>query len=471
MPDSLDSAFLRPGRIDRIYKVGYPSKAGRIRTYEGYFAKVTNEVTEEQIDRLSTMTPYATGATIKDLVNESLIIAVRDGRDVVTWQDVIKAKQLKQLGPSEDVEYIERERHATAVHEACHAVIAHRTRRHLEIDIATIEKGSDYLGMVSSIKPEDQFTQWRSEYESDILVSLASLAGEKMFFEEDSSSGVHSDLQQATTVASLMEGFWGMGSTVSSLAASQTLQVGMPGGGGGGGGAGRENPVEQARKALADRIEENLSRLLRKAEDLLRENEAQVLALAHALEYNKTLSGDDVKAVIEGLPGPVVDGTPYADPVFISELRYYHTAAVRAHRDHSRPDIPLPVPPQLVMASVVAEPYALDAGGTVTEDYPAAAEDHGGAASGSALSGDYPNGAAAAAPSPAGNGALRIGSYGDIIPEIRDEVAEDVTDDVDEDGLEDIGAQDPDDAGFYEPPTYGPSDGSANGHRDGQSKP
>ena len=35
MPNSLDEALLRPGRIDRIYKVGYPSKAGRIRTYEG----------------------------------------------------------------------------------------------------------------------------------------------------------------------------------------------------------------------------------------------------------------------------------------------------------------------------------------------------------------------------------------------------------------------------------------------------
>ena len=40
MPESLDEALLRPGRIDRIYKVGYPSKAGRVRTYEGYFAKV-----------------------------------------------------------------------------------------------------------------------------------------------------------------------------------------------------------------------------------------------------------------------------------------------------------------------------------------------------------------------------------------------------------------------------------------------
>ena len=124
MPESLDEALLRPGRIDRIYKVGYPSKAGRVRTYEGYFAKVRHELTPEDMDKLAVITPYATGATIKDLVNESLIHAIRDGRDVITWRDVIKAKQLKELGPPQDVEYIERERHAVAVHEACHALVS-----------------------------------------------------------------------------------------------------------------------------------------------------------------------------------------------------------------------------------------------------------------------------------------------------------------------------------------------------------
>src|SRR5205085_4062005 len=112
MPQALDEALLRPGRIDRIYKVGYPSKAGRIRTYEGYLDKVHHSLTPAEIDKLATITPYATGATIKDLVNEALINAIRDGRDTIRWSDVVTAKQLKDLGPPEDVEYIERERHA-----------------------------------------------------------------------------------------------------------------------------------------------------------------------------------------------------------------------------------------------------------------------------------------------------------------------------------------------------------------------
>ncbi|HEY0934292.1 MAG TPA: AAA family ATPase [Trebonia sp.] len=343
MPTALDEALLRPGRIDRSYRVGYPSKPGRIRTYEGYFAKVAHELTPEQMDKLATITPYATGATIKDTVNEALIIAIRNGRDVITYQDVIKAKQLKELGPPEDVEYIERERHAVAIHEACHALVAWRTRQHMEIDIATIEKGSDYLGMVSSIKPEDQFTRWRSEYESDILVALASLAGERMFFDSDSSSGVSGDLDSATTVASFMEGYWGMGKTVSSAASSRRLEAGTPGGSQrAAAAAGGEPRGPDPFGRLADRIEDNLSTLLVRAEEILRDNERHVLALAHALETHKTLSGEDVAAVMEGGRGPLVDGAAYQDDAFIGRLREYHLAAKRAHQEHNQPEIQLP---------------------------------------------------------------------------------------------------------------------------------
>ena len=341
MPESLDEALLRPGRIDRIYRVGYPSKAGRIMTYKGYLDKVPHEITDENLEKLATITPYATGATIKDLVNEALITAIRDGREVITYKDLIRAKQLKELGPPEDVEYIERERHAVAVHEGCHAVVAFRVREHMEIDLATIEKGSDYLGMVASIPPEDQFTRWRSEYEADILVSLASLAGERMFFDGDSSSGVSGDLESATTVASFMEGFWGMGATVSSYSSSRRLEVGSPGGGRGKDGK-EGKPEEVARRALADRIEDHLGTLLDRAEDILKENRSAVLAIAHALETHKTLTGEDVEAVLTGREGVTIDGRIYADPDFLAQLEEYHAAAAGAHRAHSPVRLALP---------------------------------------------------------------------------------------------------------------------------------
>ncbi len=338
MPEALDEALLRPGRIDRMYRVGYPSKAGRIRTYQGYLDKVAHSLTAEEIDKLATITPYATGAIIKDTINEALIMAIRNGRTSITWTDVIKAKQLKDLGPAEDVEYIERERHAVAVHEACHGVMAYLVRQHMAIDLATIEKGSDYLGMVASIPPDDQFTRWRTEYESDILVSVASLAGERMFFEGDNSSGVSGDLESATTIASFMEGHWGMGSTISSHASNRRYEVGAPGGG-----RGKDDGAKELRMALGDRIENNLTSLLSKAEEILSENKFKVLALAHALETYKTISGDDVIAVMNGTSGPLVDGRPYLDQKNLDAIWKYHLAAVTAHQKHERPEVAIPV--------------------------------------------------------------------------------------------------------------------------------
>ena len=339
MPQSLDEALLRPGRLDRIYKVGYPSKEGRKRTYEGYLAKVRHELTPEDVDKLATITPYGTGASMKDLVNEALIYSIRQGREVITWEDVIKAKHLKELGPPEDVEYIERERHAIAIHEACHAVAAYRSRKHLMIDLATIEKGGSYLGRVSSIKPEDQFTRWRSEYESDIVVSLASLAGERMFFDGDSSSGVSGDLESATTVATLMEGYWGMGEMVASHGV--THRVGIGGGGRPGGGT-DDDQRDLLKSNLGERIDTNLSQLLERADALLREHRAQVLVLAHALESHKTIAGEDVIAVLDGTKGPLIDGRAYNEPGFVADLEAYHAAVAEAHKRHEKVTMALP---------------------------------------------------------------------------------------------------------------------------------
>ena len=338
MPQALDEALLRPGRIDRIYKVGYPSKAGRIRTYEGYLAKVNHELTPDEIEKLATITPYATGATIKDMVNEALINAIRAGRDAITWADVIKAKQLKDLGPPEDVEYIERERHAVAVHEACHAVAAYRVRQHMTIDIATIEKGGTYLGMVASIPPEDQFTRWRTEYEADIMVSLASLAGERMFFDGDNSSGVSGDLETATQIATMMEGYWGMGTTVASHGVTQ--KVGIGGGGRPGKGDDKEKTLLESN--LGRRIEDKLGELMERTAALLADNRRAVLAVAHALETHKTVTGDDIRAIVEGRPGTLIDGSPYGTAEFADLAEEYHAKVLAAHKGHGRVDVPLP---------------------------------------------------------------------------------------------------------------------------------
>jgi ATP-dependent Zn protease len=340
MPEALDPAMLRPGRIDRQYKVGYPQKEGRRATFEYYLAKVKHELSPEEIDRLATITPYFSGASIKDIVNEGLVIAIREGRDTVTYSDVIRAKQIKQHGLPDDHEYIERERHAVAVHEACHAVAAYRLRRHAVIDMATIERRGDIGGFVASIPPEDQFVEWRSEREVDVMTFLASLAGERQFFEGDHSTGVGGDMRGATAIATQALAYYAMGETIASrsvnLASLRNLQ-------------GIETGADRALfdSDFGKAVDAKLQELYRKTWDLLEENRAEILAVGHALEMLKTLTGDDVEAIMEGRRGPNVDGRPYRDPAFRAMLENYHAAVVRAHREHAgvASRIPVPLPP------------------------------------------------------------------------------------------------------------------------------
>jgi ATP-dependent Zn protease len=291
LPEALDPALLRPGRLDRIYRVGYPNKDGRKKTFEGYLSKIDHDLSDEQVDLLAVRTPYYSGAKIKDIVNESLILAIRDGRETVTYDDVWKAKVHKELGPSEDTDYIERERHATAVHEACHAVVAHLMRSHAGIDLVTIEKHGSTLGMVKNTPVEGQHANWRSEFEADVMVSLASLAGEKMFFGGDNSNGVSSDLRNATSIAAYMTGLWGMGDRISSFAAMGQARFGTP------------DPSPDIIKRMGPQVEELLRDLYAKTEALLDQYQEKVIAVAAALEERKTVSGDDITAIMGTEPG------------------------------------------------------------------------------------------------------------------------------------------------------------------------
>ena len=329
LPDSLDEALLRPGRIDRKFRVGYPSREGRIRTYRGYLDKVRNTLTDADIERLATSSPYSSGAVIKDIVNEGLMAALRDGREVIEWRDIIAAKSLKEHGVTDGFEYIDRERHAIAIHEACHAIAAYRLKADFQIDVATIERRGDVGGFVSRVPIVERMFEWKTELENDIQISIASLVGERMFFDGDSTNGVGGDLDNATRLALVMESRWGMGENI----ASHSVLVAGSAGGAGNGGNGKDPEEDlKASPVLGERVEKRLREIYERTRALLEANRYEILCLAHALEWHRTLNGADVEAVINRVRGPIVDGSVYAVESVRATLEAYHAEAVHLHR-------------------------------------------------------------------------------------------------------------------------------------------
>ena len=329
LPDSLDEALLRPGRIDRKFRVGYPSREGRIRTYRGYLDKVKHTLTDADIERLATSSPYASGAVIKDIVNEGLMASLRDGREVIEWRDIVAAKSLKEHGVTDGFEYVDRERHAIAIHEACHAIAAYRLKADFQIDVATIERRGDVGGFVSRVPIVERMFEWKTELENDIQISIASLVGERMFFDGDSTNGVGGDLDNATRLALVMESRWGMGENIAS---HSVLVAGSAGGAGSGGNGKQPEDDLKVSPVLGERVERRLREIYERTREMLEANRYEILCLAHALEWHRTLNGADVEAVINRVRGPIVDGSVYAVDSVRKTLEAYHAEAVHLHR-------------------------------------------------------------------------------------------------------------------------------------------
>jgi hypothetical protein len=194
------------------------------------------------------------------------------------------------------------------------------------------------------------------------MVSLAAIVGEKMFFEEDNSSGVISDLHSATTIAMAMEGYWGMGESVASHAASKpTAAAAM-----------QLNDVSRnvLETDFGRRVERILAGIVERTRSVLEQNRLEVLAVAHALEAHKTLTGDDVIAVVEGHVGPLIDGRPYRTPQFRELVENYHAKAVAAHKQQGKVELPLPVLTSVGSdgANVASRPYDFDDGSAARSD-------------------------------------------------------------------------------------------------------
>ena len=342
LPDALDAALLRPGRIDRIFKVGYPPLEGRIQTYNGYLRKVKHELTEEQIRLFALTSGQASGAQIEAFVNEALIIAIREGRDTINWNDLTLAKFVRRFGLPDQHQYTDRDRHSVAIHEAGHAIAFHRLDYTSVIDVANIEKRGQVGGFVAPAPLEDSEKDWTHNLEISIKVSLASRAAERLFFGENS-SGVGGDMHSATSLTMRMLGTWAMGDGLASHAAVfDEGQPGLP-----------DRAVHD--RPFGGKVEAELQRLYDEVYVLMEQNRTEVLAVAHALEVKGAISGSDVEAVIEGTEGPTVDGRVYRDPVFLAELEAYHAEVVHQMRARGPVEIRLPrrdpAPPLALAAS------------------------------------------------------------------------------------------------------------------------
>ncbi len=287
----LDPALLRPGRFDRRLYFDLPTKQGRRELIDFFLDRKAHDSTLDEDaarERLAHDTFGYTPVMIEHLFDESLLIALRDGRRAMTVDDVYEAKLTEEIGIKQPVTYTDGERRAVATHESGHATVAYFFGKGRRLEVLSIIKRRQALGLLAHGDEEERFTRSRSEIESHIAIALGGLVSEELFLGE-SGTGPASDLSAATALATQMVGSFGMaGSLISYDAIAE-------------GAIGSRNLVG---KVLSDRdgkarVEDILTAQRERVTALLEENRDIVEALRDALIERDELVGDDITTVIE----------------------------------------------------------------------------------------------------------------------------------------------------------------------------
>ena len=219
--DQLDPALVRPGRFDRRLTFEPPTKAGRrdlidyVLATRAHGADLDEALTRDQI---AAVTTGYTPAMLEHLFDEALVNAMRRGSDRMSAADVTAARLVEEVGLGQPVAYTEHEKRLIATHEAGHATIAYLVAPERRLEILTIVKRREALGMLAHGDREDVFTRSRSEMTRLIQIAMGGLVAEELFF-GDVSTGPGGDLLYATNVAAQMMGACGMGDSLISLQA------------------------------------------------------------------------------------------------------------------------------------------------------------------------------------------------------------------------------------------------------------
>jgi cell division protease FtsH len=219
--DGLDPALLRPGRFDRALTFDLPSKAGRRQLVDHFLKRKAHEpalATDEHRDALAAITTGYSPAMIEGLLDEALVSAVRRGADAMSWSDVEHARLVTEVGLGQPVDYTDHERNLIATHEAGHATVAWLVAPQRRLEVLTIIKRANSLGLLAHGDRDDVFTRSRKELRCMIQIAFGGQVAEELFF-GDVSTGPGGDLSYATRVAAQMVGVAGMTDTLVSFAA------------------------------------------------------------------------------------------------------------------------------------------------------------------------------------------------------------------------------------------------------------
>lgn len=273
--DSLDPAFIRPGRFDKHIHIGLPDVKARKKILELY-VKDKKVAEDFNLDSLAKITVGMAGADIEALINEAAIIAVSSNETTITQEHIDKAfYKIAMKGSPKDINRENSlELKLIAYHEAGHAVIS-KFLTERQLHNVTIVPSTSSAGGVTFSTPGESSLLSKEELLNTIKMLYGGRAAEEILMGSSSkvTSGASSDIKQATSY---------LKSYFSELGMSE--KYGMV-------------HIEKEDLYIEDMVELSKS-LYEETLTFLKENESKLSLLAEALIEKETISSAEVDKLL-----------------------------------------------------------------------------------------------------------------------------------------------------------------------------
>ncbi|HBY44357.1 MAG TPA: cell division protein FtsH [Brevundimonas sp.] len=303
-PDVLDPALLRPGRFDRQVVVPNPDVSGRERILRVHMKDVPLAA-DVNVKTLARGTPGFSGADLANLVNEAALMAARKDRRMVTHRDFEDAKDKVMMGSErKSMAMNEEERRLTAYHEAGHAIVAINVKMADPVHKATIVPRGRALGMVMQLPEGDRYSMKFQQMIDRIAIMAGGRVAEELIFGPESiTSGASSDIEQATKLARAMVTRWGFSEKLGTVAYGENQEEGFLGHSV----SRSQNVSEETARIIDEEVRRIVTEGWEEARRILTVKAGDHEKLSQALLEYETLSGDEIKDLLENDQPPKRD--------------------------------------------------------------------------------------------------------------------------------------------------------------------
>lgn len=289
-PEVLDKALLRPGRFDRRVIVDKPDLKGRVDILKVHAKNVLMHDSVD-LEAIGLATSGAVGSDLANIINEAAILAVKEGRTVVTQNDlfesvevVIAGKEKKDriLGPEE--------KKIVAYHEVGHALVT-ALMKHAEPvqKITIVPRTMGSLGYVMQVPEEEKYLMSKDELMTRIVTLYGGRAAEELVF-NSITTGASNDIEKATQLARAMVTQYGMSDRFGLIGLESVENRYLDG-----------RPVLNCGDATAAEIDKEVMDLLKKcyeqAKELLAGNRDVLDKIAAFLVEKETITGKEFMSI------------------------------------------------------------------------------------------------------------------------------------------------------------------------------